>query len=175
MPITRSFARVGAALVVLAVCGGEPAATAPAEASTPALIWRDVARINVLCLVQSESGVDTGPLQRRLCDSVREAAADGSPVPVLTIAAGDPALLSPDSVTLLVHASVQADPRGRQLVFLVRPFRNSNEPQLFTAPPRAVPLAGPAGPAPELEAALAAALSETLPWLSRSAGARPIS
>jgi hypothetical protein len=45
---------------------------------------------------------------------------------------------------------------------------------LFAAAPRAVPLAGQAAPTKELEAALDAALSETLPWLSRPAAARPI-
>lgn len=144
--------------------------TTPVEASTPALIWQDVARVNVLCLVQTDSGVESGALHNRICNSVRDAANVGSPTPVGIIALGDPAVLSPDSVTLLVQASAQ---RGL-LAFSIRPYRNSGEPMLFTAAPRAVPLAGPAGPAKEFEAALGAALSETLPWLSRPAGARPI-
>ncbi len=136
----------------------------------PALIWRDVARVNVLCLVQTDSGVERGALHNRICNSVRDAAAAGSPAPVGIIAPGDPAVLSPDSVTLLVQASAQ---RGL-LAFSVRPYRNSGEPMLFTAAPRALPLADAAGKAQKLEAALGAALSETLPWLSRPAGARPI-
>jgi hypothetical protein len=134
------------------------------------VIWRDVARVNVLCLVQSESGVDRGTLHDRICNSVRNSAAAGSPVPVGIIAPGDPAVLSPDSVTLLVQASVQ----NGLLAFSIRPYRSSSEPMLFTAAPRAVSLAGSEGRAPKLEAALGAALSETLPWLSRPAGARPI-
>ena len=90
-----------------------------------------------------------------------------SPAPVRIIAPGDPAVLSPDSVTLLVQASA----RGGLLAFSIRPYRASNEAMLFTAAPGAVPLAGPAK---DLEAALGAALSETLPWLNRPAGARPI-
>ncbi|HEX8625767.1 MAG TPA: hypothetical protein VF782_11905 [Allosphingosinicella sp.] len=164
MKFVGSIARACAALVLLSACG------AAAEAATPASIWRDVARVNVLCLVQTDSGVDTGTLHNRICNSVRDAAAAGSPAPVGIIAVGDPAVLSPNSVTLLVQASAQ---RGL-LAFSIRPYRNSGEAMLFTAAPRAVPLAGAAGQAKEFEAALGAALSETLPWLSRPAGARPI-
>lgn len=171
MQILGSLGRACAALVLLSACGGEPVTSSPAEASTPAPIWSDIARVNVLCLVRTESGVDTGALHDSLCGKVRESAAAGSPAPVRIIAPGDPAVLSPDSVTLLVHASVQP---GRQLVFSIRPWRNSDSSLLFAAAPRAVTLAGPAGRNPELEAALGAALSETLPWLSRPAGARPI-
>jgi hypothetical protein len=171
MLLTGSIARACAALALLAACAAGPVA---AEASTPALIWRDVARINVLCLVQTEAGVDRGALHDLVCDSVREAAAAGSPAPVALIEAGDPALLATDSLALLVHASVQGDADHRLLVFTIRPFRNNGEPLLFTAAPRAVQIADPARPAPELEAALRAALSETLPWLNRPAGARPI-
>ena len=160
--------RASAALAALIVCSGVPIAT-PANASTPALIWQGVAKVNVLCLVQTEAGVDTGALHDRICNSVRNAAAAGSPAPVGIIAIGDPAVLSPDSVTLLVQASA----RSGLLAFTVRPYRN-NAPLLFTAAPRAVPLAASAGAAKELEGALGAALSETLPWLSRPAGARPV-
>ncbi len=162
--------RACAALVLLSACGGEPVTTAAAEASTPAPIWRDVARVNVMCLVQTERGVDLGALHNRICNSVRDAAAVGSPAPVQVIAPGDPAMLSPDSVTLLVQASTQG--RGL-LAFSIRPHRSQSEAMLFTAAPRAVPLAG-AGAAKEFETALGAALSETLPWLSRPAGARII-
>ena len=162
--------RACAALVLLSACGGEAMTTAAAQASTPAPIWSDVARVNVMCLVQTESGVDQGILHNRICNSVRDAAAAGSPAPVGIIAIGDPAVLSPNSVALLVQASAQ---RGL-LAFSIRPYRNSGEAMLFTAAPRALPLAGSAGEAKELEAAIGAALSETLPWLHRPAGARPI-
>lgn len=162
--------RVSAAFAALAACGSAPVATTAAGASTPAMIWSDVARVNVLCLVQTDSGVERGALHDRICNSVRDSAAAGAPAPVGIIAPGDPAVLSPDSVTLLVQASAQ---RGL-LAFSVRPYRNSGEPMLFTAAPRAVPLAGPAAQSKEFEAALGATLSETLPWLSRPAGARPI-
>jgi hypothetical protein len=170
MRFTDSFARICAALVLLTACGGEPVTSAAAQASTPPLIWRDVARVNVLCLVQTDSGVDRGALNDRICGRVRDSAGAGSPVPVAIIAPGDPAVLSPDSMTLLV----QAFSHGGLLAFSIRPYRNNGEPMLFAAAPRAVPLAGQAAPTKELEAALDAALSETLPWLSRPAAARPI-
>lgn len=169
MRFSGSFGRASAALAALAAFIGAPVAT-PVHASTPALIWKDVARVNVLCLVQTDSGVETGALHNRICNFVRDAAAVGSPGPVGIIAAGDPEMLSPDNVTLLVQASAQ---RGL-LAFSIRPYRTSNEVMLFTAAPRAVSLAGTAGQAKEFEAALGAALSETLPWLHRPAGARPI-
>ncbi len=165
--------RACTALVLLSACGGAAVTTATAEASTPAPIWRDVARVNVLCLVQTGSGVDRGALHDRICNSVRDAAAAGSPAPVQVIALGDPAVLSPDSVTLLVQASTQGKSDGGLFAFSIRPYRSQSEALLFTAAPRAAPLAA-AGPAKEFEAALAAALSETLPWLNRPAGARPI-
>jgi hypothetical protein len=168
MRFSGSFGRVGAALVALIVCGGASVTTA--AASTPAQIWRGVARVNVLCMVQTDAGVERGALHDRLCNGVRDAAAAGSPAPVAIIAPGDPAVLSPDSVTLLVQASA----RSGLLAFSIRPYRNSGEPMLFTAAPRAVALAGSAARSKEFEAALGAALSETLPWLSRPAGARPI-
>lgn len=170
MQIVGSFARASAALALLIAFGGAAVTTAAVEASTPAPIWSDVARVNVLCLVQTDSGVDTGALHDRICDSVLHSAAAGSPAPVRLVGAGDPAVLSPDSVTLIVQASVH----GGLIAFSIRPYRHSNAPMLFTAPPRAVPLAGPAGPSSKLEAALRAALSETLPWLNRPAGTRPI-
>jgi hypothetical protein len=173
MQFVGSFARACTALVLLSTCGGEAMTTATAQASTPAPIWRDVARVNVMCLVQTESGVDQGILHNRICNSVRDAAAVGSPAPVQIVGPGDPAVLSPDSVTLLVQASAQGKSSSGLLAFSIRPYRSQSEAMLFTAAPRAVALAG-AGPAKEFEAALAAALSETLPWLNRPAGARLI-
>ena len=170
MRFSGSFGRVSIALAALTVSGSASLTTATAQASTPALIWSDVARVNVLCLVQTDSGVERGALHDRICNSVRDSAAAGAPAPVAIIAVGDPAVLSPDSVTLLVQASA----RKGLLAFSIRPYRNSGQPMLFTAAPRAVPLAASPAQSKEFEAALGAALSETLPWLSRPAGARLI-
>lgn len=169
MRFSGPIGRASAALVALTLCGSA-LVTATAGASTPAPVWSDLARVNVMCLVQTEAGVETGALHNRICNSVRQTAARGAPAPVGIIALGDPAMLSPDSMTLLVQASVQ----DGLLAFSIRPYRSSSEPMLFVAAPRAVQIAGPQGQASKLEAALGVALSETLPWLNRPAGARPI-
>lgn len=170
MPFAGILLRVSAAFALSYACG------ATALASTPAPIWGDLAAINVLCLVRSDAGVDQGPLHDRICTKVRDMAAKGAPAAVRIIAPGDPALLAPDSVTLLVHVSVQpASPRPLA-AFSIRPFRNAPDQaqMIFAAAPRAAPLGHPAGGTQELEAALRAALSETLPWFSAPAGPRPI-
>jgi hypothetical protein len=101
-----------------------------------------------------------------MCDIVRKLAAEGAPVPVSRVALGDPAVLEPGMVTLLVHASVQNDGEARLVALDVRPFRTGGDhvAVLFGAAPRAVRIAGSGPGGDKLEAALAAALAETLPW-----------
>ncbi|HMJ93734.1 MAG TPA: hypothetical protein VK472_06520 [Allosphingosinicella sp.] len=158
--------RGAAAVVILAACGGAPAVNGPAAAATQPLMWQQIARARVLCLVSSEVPADNRALQDALCARVREMAAEGAPIPVDPVGFGDPAVLEPDTVTLLVHASVQADGDGRLLIFSIRPFRPArpDSAELFGAAPRAVRLSGSALPGPELDSALAAALAQTLPW-----------
>lgn len=140
-------------------------ASGTAEAATPPALWQGVTRLHIHCLASTPSGIDDR-LQQRLCTELRELASAGAPIPVTAIGPGDPALLAPDSVTLLVHASVESG----LIAFSIRPFRNSGSPTLFAAAPRAVPLGDEAA----LDAALGAALSETLPWRAERRGAREI-
>ena len=171
----HGFIRRGRAAVALAsAMGAAFGVHGAAGAATPAPFWSGLDRINVLCLVRSEAGVDEIRLTPRICSSVRDMAARNAPIPVGVIAPGDPAILSPDSVTLLVHASVQSDERGRLLAFHIRPYRNSTDQLIFAAAPRAARLADSPAVDKELEGALSAALSETLPWLSAAAGPRSI-
>ena len=157
--------RAGAALCAVSLGGGVGAATPP-------LIWQDVTGVRVQCLVAAESGADQGELSRRICTHVRDLASAGAPVPVSTIQLGDPAVLAQGTVTLLVHGLVQRSAGGDTLAFSIRPFRNSAEASiLFAAPPRAVALSGGDS---TLEAALGASLRDTLPWLARPAGPRPL-
>lgn len=158
--------RGAAALALLSAAGGVPAVSGPAMAATQPLMWQQVARARVLCLVSSDVPADHRALQDALCARVRAMAAEGAPVPVEPVGFGDPAVLEPDSVTLLVHASVQPDGDGRLLIFSIRPFRPArpDAAELFSAAPRAVRLSGPALPGPELDSALAAALGQSLPW-----------
>ena len=150
-----------------------PLLSGDAAASTPPLIWQQVERVGILCLVASDDS-DRDRLQAELCAKVRKIAAEKAPMPVDTIGPGDPAVLRPQTVTLLVHASVQDDSPSPLLAFTIRPFRNASDPMLFAAAPRAVALGGGRGSEARVESALRAALAETLPWLAAPAGPRPI-
>lgn len=143
------------------------------QSSSPPLIWRDLSRLNILCLVTTDDA-DRGALEARLCERARALAAPGAPVPVRVIPIGDPAVLAAGETTLLIHASVQQGARGERLMaFSVRPFRASAEQTtvLFGAAPRAVELSAGDG---ALDRELGAALAELLPWQARPTGARPI-
>lgn len=138
-----------------------------AAASMPPLTWQQVESARVLCLVTPHTLAGRHALQAQLCDTVRDIAAEGAPMPVETIAFGDPAMLDPSVATLLVHAAVQ--PVGGQptLLFTIRPYRagRTDTDILFGAPPRAVPLTESGAADPALRDALAATLAETLPWM----------
>ena len=140
-----------------------------AASSTPTLMWSGAKRVNILCNVAGGPGIDHVALTSQLCRDVTRIAGRGAPVPVRTIALGDPAVLASDAVTLLVHASVTRCRQDRLLAFSMRPYRTGSEQSavLFGAIPRVAPIA-PSGVNPALDAALAAALSETLPWLAKS-------
>lgn len=168
--------RACAALVLLSACGGAPVTTATAEASTPALIWRDARSVAVLCLVQSQTTRDAGAFETRLCAQVRGLASRDAPYPVKRIEMGDPALIAADSVTLLIHASVERSEQGRTVAFTIRPYRASGGEAdvMFGTSPRVVQISSTAAAA-ALDAALREALTEILPWQRPSGlGARPL-
>ena len=169
----RTIGRAAAppALLVTAIAGAHSA-----DASTPALIWRDVSAIGVQCVVQSDARGYDAALSAALCGRVRALAARSAPAPVKVIALGDPALLASGTVALLVHASVQSSGGGSLLAFSIRPFRASGEGSelLFGAAPRAVALGSSDSLTPAVDAALAEALGQTLPWQHRPDGPRPI-
>ncbi len=167
----RSFLNVAvAALACFAGLNG-----VSALASTPTLLWTGAKRVNLLCNVAGGPGIDHLVLAAELCRDVKRLASAGSPLPLVIIAPGDPAVLAEDTVTLLVHASVTEHKQGSLLALSVRPHRTSSAGTeiLFGAAPRAVLLpASVSGPA--LDAAIAASLAETLPWLARPVGPRRI-
>jgi hypothetical protein len=169
MQLLVSIRRACATFALLCAAGLAPSAAA---ASTPSPFWQGVTRVQILCLVRTEAGVDTGPLRDRLCGRVAALAGEAAPAPVAALAPGDPKLLAPDAVTILAHFNSERSAAGPLLAFSLRPFRASADAGslLFSAAPRAVPLADAAA----LDAALHAALSETVPWQSRPAGPRPI-
>ena len=146
------------------------AVVVPAAASTPALMWRDVRRVAVQCLVQPTNDPHRA-LGAAMCERVRALAARGAPVPVTVIQQGDPAVLAAGTVTLLVHGSVQPAGRNRLVAFSIRPFRVSADQNavLFGAAPRAALVPASSVVTPQLDAALRAAVGETAPWLAGSA------
>jgi hypothetical protein len=137
-------------------------------ASTPVLAWDGARRLGVQCLVDPDTLPDRRRLQASLCERVRSLAADKAPIPVVVLAPGDPGLIAADTAVLLFHGHVQPGEGGRGplLVFSLRAFRATAAPsELFGAAPRAVALSA-GGASPSFDAALNAALAETLPWRS---------
>jgi hypothetical protein len=166
MEFPARLLRAFCALALLPFAGAAPLNAAPLQAATPPLTWQQAGSIRVLCLVAPSTRSDARPLQEELCDTVRTLAADRAPVPVSRVGFGDPAVLEPGTVTLLVHASVQNDGDRRLVALDVRPFRPGGDHHaiLFGAAPRAVRIPGSGPGGDKLEAAVAAALAETLPW-----------
>lgn len=183
MTWARGF-RIVAMFAILGSCGGgavvsqsetgksapdkaiTQVAAAPAQASAP-LFWADARQLRIICLVNTPRGVDAGELHDGVCDQARTAVARVAPVPVSIARLGDPEILKPDTITMLVHVAITGSGTDRLAALTVRPFRNApnNGGQLFGAAPRAVRAgasdrAALAAIAPELEAALA----DSLPW-----------
>lgn len=151
-----------------------------ATAATPVLTWDGAKRLGVQCLVDPDRTPDRRRLQAALCDRVRALAADKAPIPVVLLAPGDPGLIAADTAVLLFHANIQPDAvqssgqssgtrGGSLLVFSLRVFRATAAPsELFGAPPRATAFPGRGvSPGPQFDAAVNAALAETVPWRSR--------
>lgn len=166
----RNFVRRAGALAALFL------AATSAPASTPTLMWQGATALGVQCLVERLPYRNDAALGAQLCARVAKLAGARAPMPVRVLALGDAQLLAPGAVTLLVHGSVEPMRGGRALAFAIRPFRASTDQNavLFGAAPRAVPLTGAGLSGPALDAALTAALAETLPWQARPQGARPL-
>jgi hypothetical protein len=132
----------------------------------PPLAWQNARKLQILCVVSTDRLGEREPLEAQLCARTRALAAQDAPVTVQPLAFGDPALIDPANITLLVHASVQQAGAERLLVFTVRAYRAGGVETdiLFGAAPRAITLSDAEAFAPALDAALGAALSETLPW-----------
>ncbi len=172
MTVSGLIARARVALALLAVCALAPAT---GQATTPSLLWADARQVAVLCLVQSNSTSDAAAIEVRLCERVRDLAGRGAPYPVERVSAGDPALIAPGTVTLLVHASVERAPDGRVVAVTLRPHRAAEGGDVrFGTAPRAIEVPS-AALTPAVDAALAEALADILPW-HRPSGlvARPL-
>jgi hypothetical protein len=140
-----------------------PSANAP-------LFWADVRQVHVLCLVNTPRGVDAGELHKGVCENARATIARAAPVPVSVIRLGDPEVLKPDTITMLVHVAISGNGADRLAALTVRPFRNAsnNGNQLFGAAPRAVRAGASDSTAiAAIAPAMNAALADTLPWKAR--------
>lgn len=181
MTTRRSKARPGRAALPLVAALTALGCSAPVAGSTPSLTWQGATRVGVQCVVTS-TAYQVEALRTALCERVRALAAAGAPTAVDVIPIGDPALLQAGTVTLLVHGSVlpasEAAPgaQGRMLAFTIRPFRVSEQNSiLYGSAPRAVSLPASGAEGAALDAALGAALAETLPWrAAQSAAPRPL-
>ncbi len=153
------------------MAGAAFTAALPCAAETPSPLWSGVKRVGVVCLVNTDQGVDTGRLHDRLCARVRAIAAVGAPVPVARTEIGAPAMMSPDQLTLLVHASTGGTSGGRLMAISIRPFRGAaGAGLLFGAEPRVVSTTATDA---EFDAALSVPLRQLLPW-GKAAGPRPV-
>ena len=168
--------RVVAGLALLSACNTGPMTAVAAQSSIAPLLWRDVSRVQILCLVDTDRGVDSGALHDRLCLAARSIAAAGAPVAVEIITPGDPKVLAADAVTLLIHVSVRPRADGRLFALSVRPYRASDPGgQLFSAAPRAVLVEQGADGTVLIADALNGALAETIPWLAAPTPRKPAS
>ena len=165
MDFWARLSRASCALALLPL-GAASLNVAPVSAATPVLAWHQASVVRTLCLVGPKTRPDADKLEEEICETVRTLAAERAPVPVSRVGFGDPAVLEPGTVTLLVHASVQSDGDERLVALDVRPFRPGGDHNaiLFGAAPRAVRIPGSGRGGDKLEAAIAAALAETLPW-----------
>lgn len=178
----RIASRMAVVSAVVLGCGSAAAVSGPGPAiarddataavpGMPAPIWQDVRQIQILCLINSDQGVVAGELHDRLCARVRDLAAAGAPAPVRVAAFGDPAIMQPDSLTLLVHVSISGAGGDRLAALAVRPWRNDPASgMLFAAAPRAARVGS--DPLAALEPALRAAIIETIPWAGNAHGNR---
>lgn len=143
-------------------------------ASAPTLLWRDATDIVVLCLVPHAPVLDHRALEADIGRRVVREVERDAPLPVAGITHGDPRVIAPTTVALLVHASVQIGAEGPLVAFSIRPFRAASEhgAPLFGAAPRAVALGADGRPGAEFDAAIDAALKDTLPWRADEAAFR---
>jgi hypothetical protein len=127
-----------------------------------------VERISVLCQVTADRPVGNDVVSKTLCERIKAVAQRGSPVPVEIVGYGDPSLESGNTVALLVQAAVtDVAPSRTAMLFTTRTMRSGGmepSPSYFGAAPRVAPFTSAADGA-AWDGAIAASLSEILPWL----------
>lgn len=136
------------------------------------LAFQGVERLQVLCLLQGENGVAPPSDSDMLCDAIVKEAGKASPVPVAAIPLGDPKVLAPASLTILVHGSVTGSRDRPLLALAMRPYRvtDGQSDILFGAPPQIVRFDDEAA----VRAAVGDALNHLLPWRRQQPAVRAI-
>jgi hypothetical protein len=146
---------------------------APASAESPVLAWEGVRRLAILCQATAPSPHDNEAVMRAVCERAAAIARRQAPVPVKVVTYGDPALRAPNTVSLLVQASVvEVAPRRLGLLIAARTDHRSTinpDDSYFGAPPRFAPFTT-AADAAAWDAALAASIGQLLPWLRGNEG-----
>lgn len=139
---------------------------------TEPLAYRDLEKLQILCLVQTDGVLAETDISQSLCESVAKAAGSDSPIPVEIIAIGDPQVVKPRRLTVLVHAAIDNSERKRRLALTMRPYRPAaaGSDVLFGAMPRIVAWDDEGA----RERTIAAALDEILPWRGTPGQVRPL-
>jgi hypothetical protein len=148
-------------------------AMTPALATTPDRSWRGVDRVSILCQVtSSKPAISNTDVSKTLCQRIKAAAERDAPVPVQIVGYGDPSLRGGDTVALLVQAAVvDVAPERPGLILSMRTERSASLDgggTYFGPAPRLASFTSAADGA-AWDGAIAASLSELLPWL-RPAG-----
>ena len=157
-PFLPASSLLAAAAAAVSVGAAETAA-----GRTPDLTWRGAERLGVYCQIRGTPADQA--VQTDICERLARIAAEGAPMPVVLLPAGDPGLREGRTVALLAHFAIQPSGSERLLVFTLRPWRAMAEsPTLFGSAPRAAPLPASGAETSVLDEALRAALSDVLPW-----------
>lgn len=98
-------------------------------------------RLQILCVLSADGRFDRAKLQAELCEAAAVAARRGASLPVEVIGTGDPKLLDPAALSLLVHASLTEVAGEAVLTATARGYRPGRvEAELFGPAPVVVPI-----------------------------------
>ena len=122
-------------------------------------------RVQVLCVLSADGRFDRLQLQSSLCDAAVKVARQDATMPVQMIGVGDPNLLDPTAISLLVHASITTVAGQPVLVIATRPYRaRPEQTDIFGPAPVAVPIGDDFEAA--AESAMRTLIPPLLPWRS---------
>ncbi|HVM38652.1 MAG TPA: hypothetical protein VM265_09740 [Sphingomicrobium sp.] len=98
-------------------------------------------RIALLCHVQGPAGTQMAELSRQICAEARGTIVGWTDLPVEVLGWGDPALIAPQTVALLVHGAAGEPPAGEGLLAVTIGIRRGGQAtRLFGTRPRIAPI-----------------------------------